>query len=440
MTNSKNPFATFLEGQRKMMDWWTDTSEKMMDAMSEPKKEEPTSADFMKDLFDRQQSLMEENMKMTSVAEMMEKAPEQYKKWIDLQMDFYNRWAKTYREEAQKMGFQIPDMNGFAPDRMWQKNWSNWTGQVMDNQAWLKKNILEKLPDAMQPYYLQFNDIYDDLYRRWSAFQKMIQFGIYDPKMVERYFAPQQYKDMINKLMGFQVPESAKEGLDKMNEMMDSYLKFMEQFTPSSDNWEKSWKGYMDQWNEMGHAPLLQTTMDINQRMKEGMEPFMQAFGQNKMGRYIQIMKDAQFAYTAFVLRNNELQSKMYQAGQNALPETIQSFYDEFRNSKEMPSFEIFFNRFVDHLETQLMKVLESKDYSVLQSEMSKMGGIVKAKLDEMVELSFDQTPFMMKSSGDELSKELYALRRKVRELEKKVSTEKKTTARKTTKSKASQN
>jgi hypothetical protein len=440
MTNSKNPFATFLEGQRKMMDWWADTSEKMMDAMSETKKKEEPSADFMKDLFERQQSLMEENMKMTSVAEMMEKAPDQYKKWVDLQWDFYNRWSNTYREEAQKMGFRIPDMNGFAPDRVWQKNWNTWTDQMMDSQAWLKKNVLDKLPEAMQPHYLHFNDIYSDLYKPWSAFQKMIQFGIYDPKMIERFFTPDQYKTMINKLMGLQLPESAKEGLDKMNEWMDGYLKLMEQFMPSSEGWEKTWKGYMDQWKDMGHAPLIQSTMDLNQRMKESMEPMMQAFGQNKMGRYIQILKDVQFAYTAFVLRNNEIQSKMYQAGQDALPETIQSFYDEFRNSKEMPSFENFFNRFVDHLETQLMKVLESKDYSVLQSEMSKMGGLVKAKMDEMLELSFDQTPFMMKSSGDELSKELYALRRKVRELEKKLSPAKKPTTRKTTRSKANQN
>jgi hypothetical protein len=188
MTNSKNPFATFLEGQRKMMDWWADTSEKMMDAMSETKKKEEPSADFMKDLFERQQSLMEENMKMTSVAEMMEKAPDQYKKWVDLQWDFYNRWSNTYREEAQKMGFRIPDMNGFAPDRVWQKNWNTWTDQMMDSQAWLKKNVLDKLPEAMQPHYLHFNDIYSDLYKPWSAFQKMIQFGIYDPKMIERFF------------------------------------------------------------------------------------------------------------------------------------------------------------------------------------------------------------------------------------------------------------
>ena len=37
------------------------------------------------------------------------------------------------------------------------------------------------------------------------------------------------------------------------------------------------------------------------------------------------------------------------------------------------------------------------------------------------MELSFDQTPFLMKSHGDDLAKEIHSLRRKVRELEKKL-------------------
>ncbi len=434
MENSKNLFDAFFEGQRKMMDWWVDASQKMMDAGTGKKEESNTHMDYMKELFDRQKALMEETAHLTSPKEIMEKAPEQYKKWMDLQVDFYNKWADAYRTEAEKMGFPWPELNGYAPDKAFQKNWSAWTDQMMQNQQWLQKNILEKLPGAMRPHYLNFTEIYEDMQRRWSAFQQMIQFGIYDQKMIERFFAPLQYKEMINKLMGLQFPSAAHEGMEKMNEMLNAYLKYMKQFSPSMDNWRKYWESYMEQWGKTGPASLMQATMDINQRLKDSMEPFLPTVGFNKMERYFQILKDAQFAYTAFALRTNELQSQLYQAGQEAMPETLKALYQEFRDSNQMPSFDQFFKHFIDRLEQDLTRVLDSGEYSQLQAEVSKMGVMVKAKLDELVELSFDQTPFMMKSSGDELSKELYSLRRKVRELEKAVNAKDKKKATKKTK------
>ncbi len=422
MENAKNLFDTFFEGQRKMMDWWADASQKMMDTVSEKKEEPNTHTDYMQELFERQRALLEEASLLSSPKEIMEKGPEQYKKWMDLQIDFYRKWTGAYRAEAEKMGFQWPDLNGYAPDRVFQKNWSVWTDQMAQNQQWLKKNILDKLPGAMRPHYLNFTDIYEDMQKRWSAFQQMIQFGVYDQKMIERFFAPLQYKEMINKLMGFQLPAAAHEGMEKMNEMMDAYLKYVEQLSPSMENWQKNWESYLKKWGESGHASLLQATMDINQRLKDSMEPFLPAVGYNKMGRYAEILKDIQFTYTAFLMRTNELQALLYQAGRQTLPETIQALYDEYKSSSEMPSFDHFFQHFIDRLEKDLTGVLDSREYSHLQAEVSKMGVLVKAKLDELIELSFDQTPFMMKSSGDELSKELYSLRRKVRELEKTVS------------------
>lgn len=426
MTNSKNLFDTYLEGQRKMTDWWIDASRKMMDTVADQKEESQGAPGFMQELFEKQQKLLEDTYQLRSPQEILEKAPEQYRKWIDLQFDFFNKWNQNYKEEAKKMGFSVPEMNGF------QTNWGTLNKQMAESQQWLKKNIMEKLPEAMRPHYLNFTDIYEGIQKRWSAFEQMIQLGIYDQKMIERFFAPDQYKEMINKLMGFQLPATAHESLEKMNQWFDSYLSFLEQYSPSYEKWENYWKMHSDHWAAMDQTSFFQTAIDINQRMKNSMEPLLQMTATPQMGRYVQLVKDIQFAYTAFLLRTNELQSHLYQAGQNALPETIKSFYKEFKAAEAMPSFENFFNRFVDHLEKDLMKVLDSKEYSQLQAEVSKMGVTVKGKLDELVELSFEQTPVMMKSSGDELAKELFDLRRKVRELEKKVTaSDKKKTTRK---------
>ena len=63
-----------------------------------------------------------------------------------------------------------------------------------------------------------------------------------------------------------------------------------------------------------------------------------------------------------------------------------------------MPDFETFFNRLIGNLDEYLTDVLESDEYSLLQAKVSNLGITVKGKLDELIELSFDQTPFLMKS------------------------------------------
>ena len=65
-----------------------------------------------------------------------------------------------------------------------------------------------------------------------------------------------------------------------------------------------------------------------------------------------------------------------------------------------------------------MIEVLESKEYSILQSEVAKAGITVKSKTDKLVELAFADFPFLMESHADEVAVEVKALRKKIRTLE----------------------
>jgi hypothetical protein len=419
MTTSNEMFDSIVEGQRKMMDWWMETSGKMMDSLKPQTEEKPAGEAFIKDWSKRQQSLLEEVSKMKSPQEAMERAPEQFKKWMELQLDFYNNWMETYKDGLKKMGYNVPDLNGHSPEKMLQSGWKLWNEKVTESTDWVKKNVMDKLPESMQPYYRNFTGMYQDMFGSWELFQRMIKSGVYDSNTMEKFFSPTQYQDLMNKAMGFPSSSNLQDGLLQMNEMFDQYLKSAEQYMPTFGNMEEQWKTFFERLDTTGHNPFIHTALDINHRLKENIEPFINMLGYGKPGKYTQIMKDIQFSYTAFLLRNSEMQNKVYRAGQNALPETVKAFYEEFQESKEMPTFETFFSRFVDNLERSVSEVLESKEYSVLQANVSRLGITVKGKLDELLELSFEETPFLMKSHGDDLAKEIHSLRRKVRDLEK---------------------
>ena len=417
----KSQFDSILEGQRKMMDWWAETSTKMLDTFTEGTEKVYAGSESMKDWYQRQQSIFEEASTVNDPKTAFDKVPEQYQKWIELQFEFMENWAKVYREGLKKMGIPMPEMNGSAPEKMMQKNWKFWNDKVQENSDWLKKNILDKLPTSMQGHYQNFNEIYDDVLKYWDAFQRMIQFGVYEKKAIENFFSPEIYRSIVNKLMGFKPANNFDESLNQVNLFFEESFKFLEQFAPNLKNWENQWTDYFKQFSQNGPNPFYQAAMDINHSLQENTEPFINLFGHSEPGRYAKILKDIQFAYTAFLVRNSEMQQRVYEAAQHALPKTIQTYHDEYRSSKEMPAFESFFNSWINNLEEHLTTILQSKDYSLLQSEVSKLGISVKGKLDELIELSFEQTPFLMKSHGDDLAREIHSLRRKVRDLEKKV-------------------
>ena len=75
------------------------------------------------------------------------------------------------------------------------------------------------------------------------------------------------------------------------------------------------------------------------------------------------------------------MQNRTYRAVQFALPDTIKVFYDDYLESKEMPEFETFFNGLVNNMEKYLTKLLESKEYSLLQAEVFQIRGYRERKI-----------------------------------------------------------
>jgi ElaB/YqjD/DUF883 family membrane-anchored ribosome-binding protein len=273
----------------------------------------------------------------------------------------------------------------------------------------------------MQPHYKDFNRMYEDLFRYWDPFRQMMKFGVYDKGAIDNFFSQSQYQDIINKLFGFKMSGDAGKWVEQANAMFEQYQEFLKKSMPSAEKWEENWQTYFKNFNGNAPAPFFQAALDMNQRLKDNIEPFLNMLGYGKEAQLTRVLKDIQFAYTAFLLRSAEMQNLVYQSGQSAMPDTIRSFHESYKEGKELPDFETFFQRYIDTLEKEVTEVLESKSYSVLQAEVSKLGVTVKGKLDELIELSFNETPFLMKSDGDDLAKEAHTLRRKVRDMEKRL-------------------
>lgn len=336
---------------------------------------------------------------MEEMMENQRKAYESWKEWMEIQAKILGKWF---------------ELGTFAPETS-QKPWQAW---MEESNKWIRQNILGKIPDNMKPHYRNFTSLYDEMARYWEPIQRMIRFGTFSRENVDQFFSAETYRDIAGLFLGFKPVENTGAYLDEVNAVFDDYIERLQKATPGSNEFANSWIRSFQDWGLRTGLPGLQAVAGISDLINRGLNSFYHLAGPTEELAMAKELKDIQFAYTSFLLKSYQMQRLLFDAGQQALPDTLKSFTLEFKKSGQMPDYPGFFGAFANNLEKSLLKVLESDEFSALQAEVAKLGVTVKSKLDKFAELAFADFPFLMKSFSDEVAEENKSLRRKIRDLE----------------------
>lgn len=412
----KSQFDTILEGQKKALDLWSEASKKVMHQFNESIGS-PSKEDYLGNWFKAQKELWEEATKISNLTETFDQTPEKLNDWAKMQTDFAQKWLNFYVENAERFGAKTPVLNGYSTSAFTDNIPEEWKKLIGQSNNWIKDNILSKLPFPQGFHYQNFNHLYEGMYQYWEPLQRMMQNGITDWKGIEAFFKPGAYQELVAQFMGYKPVTDFSSMLEQSNHYFEQAESWLKQYSTQGENWKEQWSEIFSA-TENQNNPVFQVVLSLNNTVREGLESLYNVAGQSKETEMAKLVKDIQFAYIAFLLKTIDMQNKVYQAGQFALPDTIQAFYDRFKSSQELPDYKGFFNEYVNVLEKYMIEVLESKDYSVIQSEVAKAGVTVKSKLDQLVELALSDFPFLMQSHADEVAQEVNALRKKVRTLE----------------------
>jgi hypothetical protein len=246
----------------------------------------------------------------------------------------------------------------------------------------------------------------------------MIKNGIYDQKVVEKYFSTDVYHNLVNQIMGYKAVGNLSEVIGNVNAWFEktrkSYQEEWKSWTDVNENWRAGIKDHIDQ----GNAPYFEMAIDLTQRMRDHLIPFENVMAQGRETEIVKLLRDLQFKYVSFLLRSSELQTKVYESGAFTLPDLIRDYAKQFQNTNELPDYQTFFNSYVNQLEESILEVLHSDDYSKMQSEVSVSATGIKSISEKLLERWFADVPFLNRSDGDDFAKETNALRKKVRGLE----------------------
>ncbi|NND06563.1 MAG: hypothetical protein HKN87_09300 [Saprospiraceae bacterium] len=411
----KTPFESLLEGQRKIMDFWTEAGKSVNEKMSESVEKPPMANEFLQSWFDNSKKMWEESTKIGNFDGSGSIQAKMLKDWAKLQQQFAEFWMKQTGDPWSKLN---RGMNGFGANLDAQANPMNYLQDwVQKSQEWTEKALLKNMPSSQHQYLRNFNEVYEQMKGYWKPIQEMIRTNTHDRQQLNELFGENSYLPMIAKFMGFQQVADPEMLRSQMQESYQKFNEWLEENPMGMVDWTEQIKKFNDLAVKAEGSPY-SYMYELNRMMSDGLDSYLSMSGQGKDVEMLKLMKEIQFAYFAFVTKFTEMQQQVYQSSYKALPESLKHFSEKYQEDKTLPEYQDFFKHFVNSLEKHVTQTFASKDYSTLQSTVAKNASNVKQLMGKLIELAAIDLPFLTNSFADDVAMENQTLRKKIRDLE----------------------
>ncbi len=123
-----------------------------------------------------------------------------------------------------------------------------------------------------------------------------------------------------------------------------------------------------------------------------------------------------------FNAKYTEFQQRIYVTGIKALEKVLRAVAQRIRSGHEIRTFNELFELWLDINEQEYSHAFRTKEFSLLQGELLDFALKVRRQFHKLMELNLYEYPVALRSEMDDAYKTIYELKRKVRNLERKIS------------------
>ncbi len=264
-------------------------------------------------------------------------------------------------------------------------------------------------------------DAYMKLYEVWSPILKAIEGRNIDPESLKELLDPSKYKEVIDKTFGFSSPET-------ITEFYGQASKIVETWGSSAQNFIKPWIDAMQK--NMNVIPdVMAGKPEASQNAFHNLyAAFEQTFGKamkmppvGKDREKTELMMKTLDLYSLYLSKNTEFQHQIYVTGQKAMEKVIESVSQKIKDGIEIKSYDEFFKMWTDINEDEYYELFKSEDFSKLQGMLLDSALDTRKHFQKLMELYLEEFPIALRSEMDDIYKTIYDLKKKVRNLEKKI-------------------
>ncbi|MFY7998266.1 MAG: poly(R)-hydroxyalkanoic acid synthase subunit PhaE [Candidatus Kapaibacteriota bacterium] len=331
--------------------------------------------------------------------------------------NFFDQWTRFAEAGASSFSMlsQVAKMY-----EQWQHLSQSWGVSVQK----MYSSMAETMPSgvAKDTFRNMFSGatVYMKLFELWMPLLDRMKAGkIPTSEEIQQALSPGKYKEVIDAVFEFMIPE-------RMETMFAQMSAFMQSLNLSTNQASRMMMAQMEQnakmiFGMMAHNPeaalnVYNTLMSTYQQAISSMNALPMNQRQSELAEIAQHIMGRMGEYTQTVTKFQHL---LYTNGQKALEQLTESAFATGRNKKALTNFDELFKTWVETNESVFHDLFETKEYATVQSKLGQISSHLYKDFEQMFEVMLKDFPVVTRSHVDELAKTVFELKRKVRDLEK---------------------
>ena len=349
----------------------------------------------------------------------MESTKKYFESWQESQgrvLEGLMSMMRKYQESFWGLGAQeggIPAFGGFP------NVYTSWTTAVLNalrETGAADTNLMQEIVSKT----LGGSNAYMNLYEIWLPLFKAIQEKTLSPETYKDLTDPKKYKEVLDRVLGFD-PDAISEAAVQASKFMEAYAGSAQQFMkPWVDASEKSMKIFPQIME--GHPQAYMKTYHTL------FNAFDSTFGRifhippvGKDREKVELLLRSFDDLSVYLAKYTEFQHTMYVTGLAALEKVIATIIDKCNKGEDINEFDQFFDIWLDVNEKTYYDLFKSEEFSKMQGEMLETSLNMREHGFKLMELYLYDYPIALRSEMDDLYKTIYDLKKKVKNLEKKL-------------------
>jgi len=403
---SKNFFETMTEMQKKVVENFTDASEKMQKNFFQNNYME---SDPFKKWYDSQMSFFnQKNDKNTETDPM-----KFFNSWMENQANLSKTWFDQVNSTTNKMKADFSAANPSVD------MFNSWMETVNKTYGEMAKNFNIN-HDAKSSFAGLFNNSqnYMKMFEIWMPMMTSLQNKSFTPDSFKALFNAQLFKGMMDNVFNMQ-PDYMKNMMNDFNSKMKS----------SFSDFSKQGKGYYDTFSQNIHKGLGEGNNFFNQysamyqnfynSMNTAVSPLMKLVSPGDQKDQMNMFNTLSNDFNHYNTLNSQMQYMMYVTGVKAMEEVAENVFNKMNSGEDMSNFTNVYQEWLNINDKNFVTLFDSDDYSKIQSELNSYGMKIKKQITTQMEKSMAHLPLINRTEMDELYKSFYDLRKQMTEMQK---------------------
>lgn len=420
MSKSKNMVESFLETQTKAVNNWVETTKKMQQAFIEGQGA-TKSADLYNEWLQNQLSIFK-NITLESQMENKENNHDFFMNWYKQQAEFIKEMSSKNMEWMQHM--MNWDNNKEMQTRFhqmnesWSKMYQNWENTLTETFKNLSSNMQHSWQKEVFRNVFSSNKMFLNMFETFQPFMNAFNQPANSMENIKKMMTPEFYKEMTEKMFSNWFPK---------HDMATGVMNYMNQMNEMNHQVFASYKNMMDNMKDnMGQMPNMKYFSEVFGNGNPMMElyektvaPYAKLMNPENETEMAKRMVEFTDKYSSYAIKQAQMQYMLYSTTQKAMEKTMENMMGKVKENTEFNSFSTFFNEWVSITEKEFLALFNSDDFSTLKSDILTLSSGLKKEMETSMEQSMSKMPLVFKSHLDEIYKNLYDLKKIVKDIKK---------------------